>query len=81
MMTTARLHIKGLEFMHRDSAADLVLLSYHPRGSSTWHWAVTLSKGGGTPHRATDRTGQWHDYFWAPFGYRIIVSHQDYHKQ
>ena len=67
MMNTARLHIRGLEVLHRDSGGGLVLLAYHPRSSSTWHWSIGVRKVGGTPHRAAYRTGQWHDYYWLPF--------------
>lgn len=82
-LATARLHVAGVEFVHRDSAGDWVLLAYHPRGSATWHWSVTLAKGGGTVliNRASLRTGQWHDYYRLPFGYCLIFSHQDWHKQ
>jgi hypothetical protein len=78
-----RLSIGGIEFMHRDSAGNLVLLSYHPRGSSTWHWSVVLSRRAGNTlvNRAVERQGQWHDFYRLPFGYSIIVSQQDWHKQ
>lgn len=79
---TVRISLGGLELMHRDSAGDLVLFAYHPRGSSTWLWSVVLAKGGGRAliNRASDRQGQWHDYYRLPFGFCIIVSQQDYHK-
>ncbi len=83
-VNTVRLHIHGIEFLHRDSAGDLVLLSYHPRGSSTWHWSVTLSRmspGKFMINRAADRRGQWHDFYRLPFGFTLIVSQQDWHKQ
>lgn len=76
-----RLHIRGYEFLHRDSAGDLCLVSYHPRGSSTWHWSVTLSRRN-VPTRsqkATKRTGQWHDFYRLPFGYCLIIGQQDWH--
>lgn len=73
--------IAGFHGLTRTSAGDRTLLSYHPRSSSTWHWSIVLSKAGGTPHRAKNRTGQWHDYYWLPFGYRLIVSQQDWHKR
>jgi hypothetical protein len=81
-MNTARLHIFGHDLIHRDSAGNWVLLSYHPRGSSTWHWSVCLAKGGGSRliNRAVERQGQWHDYYRLPFGYCLIVSQQDWHK-
>ena len=77
-----RLHIGGYDIMHRNSAGDMVLVSYHPRGSATWHWSVVLAKGGGNTmvSRAADRQGQWHDYYWLPFGYSLIVSQQDWHR-
>lgn len=79
---SARLSINGVELLHRDSAGDLVLLSYHPRGSATWHWSVVLAKGGGRAliNRASNRQGQWHDYYRLPFGFCLIVSQQDWHK-
>lgn len=81
---STRLHIGGYEFLHRDSAGNLVLVSKHPRGSATWHWSVVLtSKGGGRAliSRAVERQGQWHDYYRLPFGFRLIVSQQDWHKR
>lgn len=79
----ARLHIAGYEFMHRNSAGDLVLISHHPRGSATWLWSVVLAKGGGNTliSRAANRQGQWHDYYRLPFGFRLIVSQQDWHRR
>ena len=78
---TARLHINGLEFLHRDSGGAIVLLSYHPRGSATWHWAVRLIRSRGRPGRARSRTGQWNDWYWLPFGFRLLVGQQDWHKR
>ena len=82
-MNTARLHLFGYDMPHRDSGGSLVLISHHPRGSSTWHWSVCLAKGGGKRliDRAADRTGQWHDYYKLPFGYCLIVSQQDWHRR
>ena len=82
-MNNARLSFNGMEMPHRDSAGNLVLLSWHPRGSSTWHWCVTLAKGGGRAmiNRAADRQGQWHDYYRLPFGFCLIVSQQAWHRK
>jgi len=72
--------IGGVKLFSRDSGGDIVLASYHPRRSSTWHWSVVLSRRDGKPHRAARRNGQWHDYYWLPFGLQLIVSQQDWHK-
>lgn len=78
-----RLHIAGFDILHRTGAGGLTLLSRHPRGSATWHWSISLVKSAGKYliSRASDRQGQWHDYYRLPFGYSIIVSQQDWHKR
>jgi hypothetical protein len=73
------LAVGGVSVLSRTSAGELNIASYHPRSSPTWHWSLTLIKSEGKPHRAERRTGQWHDYYWLPFGYRLLVSRQDYH--
>lgn len=32
-------------------------------------------------NRASNRQGQWHDYYRLPFGFCLIVSQQDWHKR
>ncbi len=71
--------IGGLSFLSRSTDGSIMLASYHPRRSPTWHWSVSLTRGG-IAHRATRRHGQWHDFYWLPFGWRLLVSQQDYHK-
>lgn len=81
----AILQIGGMSFFSRTSSGDLFIAGYHPRRSTTWHWSVILCKRRGKPvdwiNRAPRRRGQWHDYYWLPFGKQIIVSHQDYHLE
>lgn len=76
-----RLGIGGLRMFSRDSGGGLVLASYHPRRSSTWHWSISVKKREGRPSRSRQRHGQWHDYYWLPFGRQLIVGRQDYHKR
>lgn len=76
----ARLEIGGLSLLSRDSGGGLMLASYHPRRSKTWHWVVSIKKRDGGTHRSKLRYGQWHDYYALPFGRQLIVGQQDYHK-
>lgn len=77
----------GLRFFSRASDGNLVLVSYHPRRSSTWYWSVALSHkpfhdiawASVTP--AEYRKGQWHNYYRLPFGRTLIISRQDYHLE
>lgn len=73
--------MSGLSFLRRDSGGDLVLASCHPHDSATWHWSVTLIRSKGRAGRAKHRTGQWNDWYWLPFGFRIVVGQQDWHKR
>lgn len=73
-------YVLGLSLFNRDSGGGLVLASYHPHRSQTWHWSVTLLRSDGHAGRSLKRTGQWHDYYWLPFGWRLVVSQQDYHR-
>lgn len=75
------IHVLGFGALSRASDGSLTLLSYHPRGSVTWHWSVHLARTNYPTNRAKDRTGQWHDYYRLPFGYNLVVSQQDYHKR
>jgi hypothetical protein len=72
--------IGGLSFFSRTSGGDLKIAGYHPRSCPTWHWSVVLIKSKGMARRAKHRRGQWHDYYWLPFGWRLIVSQQDWHR-
>lgn len=74
--------IGGLDLFSRSNTGDLILASYHPRKCITWHWSVSIGKRGGKCGRAAKRwrQNQWYDYYWLPFGYRLIVAQQDYHK-
>lgn len=79
------LQIYGLSFFSRDSGGDLSLAGYHPRGCLTWHWNVSLRRWRmkyWVVRAAKEwRKGQWHDYYWLPFGYSLSIARQDYHKQ
>lgn len=72
--------MRGLSFFTIATDNSLVLASYHPRWSKTWHWSVILCRSGNLG-RDNVRRNQWHDYYWLPFGYRLLVSRQDYHLQ
>lgn len=76
----------GLRFFTRSSDNGIVLVSRHPKGSLTWYWSVSLKRLSEEQRnrivvRDPRRTHQWHDYYRLPFGWRIIVSQQDYHKR
>ncbi len=71
--------------MSQDSGGGLVLASYHPRNSPTWHWSIGIINSRvfrpwWLISRATARTHQWHDYYRLPFGKALCISRQDYHK-
>lgn len=72
----------AFRFFTRASDGSIVLVSKHPRGSSTWHWSVSLKRMAlsGLLSRAERRTHQWHDFYWLPFGWTLVVSRQDYHR-
>jgi hypothetical protein len=77
--------MSGLRFFTRASDGSLVLASYHPRHSLTWHWAVSVKRNAlysNRPrriNRAAERFNQWHDMYRLAFGWWLIVSRQDYH--
>lgn len=78
------IRIKGLRLISRASDGSIVLARYHPPGCNTWHWSVYLKKYSDhrpKTHKADRRVNQWHDYYRLPFGWTIMVSQQDYHKQ
>jgi hypothetical protein len=78
------MRLGGLTLCTRDSAGDITLATYHPRGCGTWHWSVGFTRRqrdmrglfSFTPKH--QQRGQWHDYIRVPFGH-IIISRQDYH--
>ena len=71
----------------RASDGSIVLLSRHPKGCLTWHWSLSIKRNAISSnvwrfwHRATWRMHQWHDYYRLPFGWWLIVSQQDYHRE
>jgi hypothetical protein len=75
-----KMTIGGLTLFSRHSDGGRGLASYHPRSSQTWHWSVSIDRQAGTG-RASRRSGQWHDFYRLPFGFRLVVSWQDYHKE
>lgn len=83
-MSERGIRIGGLTLMHRDSAGGLILASYHPRSSLTWHWAIHLDRRAFAPRwgwfvvplgeRATQRSlrmGMW----------TLGIDTQSYHKE
>ena len=62
------------------SDGSIIVASYHPKNSITWHWAIYLKRGNGRSNRAERRTHQWYDYYRLPFGWQLIVARQDYHN-
>jgi len=70
----------------RASDGSIVLLSKHPKDCLTWHWSVSVTRktmvvwGWRLWCRDERRKGQWHDYYRLPFGWTLILSAQDYHK-
>ena len=81
----ARVSIGGLSLWSRTNSGDRVLASYHPRGCSTWHWSLSVTRRQNemkrTLSRAPRRMGQWHDYLKLPFGYQLCLSRQDWHRR
>jgi hypothetical protein len=80
------LRIGGLSLWDRDSGGRLMLAAYHPKGSPTWHWFVTISHGWTRRvwpkfDPAERRQGQWSDYVLLPFGITLVIGRQDYHRQ
>lgn len=78
--------VGGLSLFTRDSGRRLIVASYHPRSSPTWHWSITLwreqpPKGSPRIVRPTRRQGQWHDTYRLPFGWALGVAQQDYHQR
>lgn len=77
----------GLRFLSRASDGAIVLASRHPRGCSTWHWSILLKRNAIVSnewrpwYRAERRCNQWHDFYRLPWGWWLIVSQQDFHKQ
>jgi hypothetical protein len=73
--------------MQRATDGSIVLCSWHPSASQTWHWAIylkrnaTLLSAGKLWHRAKRRSGQWHDYYRLPLSWCLIVARQDFHKE
>lgn len=74
--------IGGLDLFSRDNSGGFILASYHPRKCITWHWSVTIAKKNGRAGRAEKRwrRNQWHDRYWLPFGYQLVIAQQDYHR-
>lgn len=76
----------GLKFWTRVSDGSIKLLSRHPPWSPTWLWSVSLfhaardNRGWGFAPRAM-RRNQWQDRLWLPFGWRLVLSRQDYHRR
>jgi hypothetical protein len=75
----------GLTLLCRNSAGEMHLASWHPRGCGTWHWYVGFTRRQKEIRRLFSfagrewRRNQWHDYIRVPFGH-IIIGRQDYHK-
>lgn len=82
--------VGALQIGGRASDGSITLACWHPRGSATWHWSVSLMRRvfpwsamsdnwfaalGGHPF------GQWFDYWRLPFGWMLLVGRQDYHRQ
>lgn len=79
--------IFGLSFFSRASNGEMVLVSYHPRGSKCWHWSAALCRSTWGPagkwfyQRQARRDGQWHDYLRVSPRWAIRISQQNYHKE
>ncbi len=73
--------------MQRASDGSFILVSKHPRGCPTWHWSISLKRNAISGnvwrlwYRDLNRFDQWHDFYRLPFGWWLIVSQQDYHKE
>jgi hypothetical protein len=77
MLRYERLQIGNLTLCSKVSSGEYCLASYQER-DKCWRWAVYLSRRHQGIGRAKIRRGQWHDYYWLPFGFRLIVSQQDF---
>ena len=74
-----RLRIGPLSFGSWANNGDYCLASFQKK-TECWRWAVYLSRRSHPVGRAKIRRAQWHDYYWLPFGFRLVVSQQDFHK-
>jgi len=75
--------IGGLSLFTWTNTGGLTLASYQPR-NETWHWAFVVQRSQYTKDfisKDPTRRGQWHDYYRLPFGFEIVHSRQDWHKQ
>jgi predicted metalloenzyme YecM len=75
----SRLRVGPLSFGSRTNGGDYCLISYQ-KHNECWRWAVYVTSRAYPVGRSKRRKGQWHDYYWLPFGRRLIVSQQDFHK-
>lgn len=81
---TAAIRIKGLSVFSRDSGGGLVLASYHPRSSQTWHWAVSADRRAFGPrwgwfvHRMGQNVTQRHLRLGM---WTISIDTQSFHKE
>lgn len=77
------LRFGGVSLFSRSNDGGYILASYHPKKSLTWHWSVTVLVGKSRAYigRSNRRQGQWHDYYWLPFGLTLLVGQQDYHQE
>ena len=78
--------MRPFNFFTRDSGGGLTLIGYHPRWSLTWIWSLSLQRWKNErswrilqidPHRS----GQWHHWLSLPFGYALLLSRQDFHRE
>lgn len=78
-----RLQIGGLSIWSRCSDGSLLLASYHPRNSPTWHLSLSVVNGSGRKlfDRAERRECQWADYLALPFNRALCWMRQDYHRR
>ncbi len=75
--------IGKVNVLSRTSGGGLCLVGDAPK-TGTWRWAVYVEKLAWPDRfisRAKRRVGQWHDYYWLPFGFKLIVSFQAWHKR
>lgn len=79
----ARLKIGGLSLFSRTNSGNLMLASYHPSWSHTWGWSVQITRIDQGPWIIRDkhRGGQWHDYYRLLFGWRLMISQQNYFRK
>ena len=72
--------------MKRDSAGNLILATYHPKSSPTWHWSLSLIRSEhaiawGWRFFLVGQPGyQRHHLLRLPFGWTLMLSTQIYHK-